>query len=262
LEGGKPRAIFLLDTWNPSQAKENHAMPHLLIFDEEEGIGVGLCRLLEGQLPGLRVERAESGERALALLRQGQFDVALLDCSTLDASETVRQTKEAGLDTCIVLMSRCTTPEMAARAIKEGAGDFWRKPLDLAALPDRIAALITAQHPVVHPLARKLDAYLRAHCMEASLRLGDLCRHHCISTSYAASLFHRYLHTSFRRRLRQYRLEQARILLRETNKPIHQVARECGYKDYRRLTEAFHQEEGICPRLYRRNSPLPATQKS
>jgi len=49
------------------------------------------------------------------------------------------------------------------------------------------------------------------------------------------------------------RLEQAKALLRTTNKPVTEIAIESGYKNASTFTAAFKQVEGIPPTIYRSN---------
>ncbi|HLX92997.1 MAG TPA: AraC family transcriptional regulator [Puia sp.] len=49
------------------------------------------------------------------------------------------------------------------------------------------------------------------------------------------------------------RLELAKLQLLETNKPIQEIASQCGYHDHSNLTAAFRQKFGVSPAKYRKN---------
>lgn len=63
--------------------------------------------------------------------------------------------------------------------------------------------------------------------------------------------FHECLQTTPFRYLRDQRLEQARILLSDSQFNIKQVAKAVGYKSQSRFCDAFKQTFGITPRCYR-----------
>jgi len=65
--------------------------------------------------------------------------------------------------------------------------------------------------------------------------------------------FHECLQTTPFRYLRDRRLEQARILLSDSQFNIQQVAKAVGYKSQSRFCNAFKQTFGITPRCYRQN---------
>ena len=50
---------------------------------------------------------------------------------------------------------------------------------------------------------------------------------------------------SFRKRLNLHRIRKAKDLLKTTDQTVACIAKDCGFKNHTRLTEAFYRFEGI-----------------
>ncbi|MGA7929440.1 MAG: response regulator [Candidatus Sulfotelmatobacter sp.] len=87
---------------------EKQAGRRVLIVDHHENVLIALKRLLEEAR--YDTTTAESGMKALQLLRQGSFDLVLLDDHLPDVSgeEVVRQVRSAGAGTPVVVVQSGT----------------------------------------------------------------------------------------------------------------------------------------------------------
>ena len=103
----------------------------MLIVDDEREILVSLEDVLLDE--GYRVERAESGETALQLVRTEAPDVVLVDVwmPGIDGIKTLQAVKESNADIEVVLMSGHGNIETAVAATKSGAFNFIEKPLSI-----------------------------------------------------------------------------------------------------------------------------------
>ena len=103
----------------------------MLIVDDEREILVSLEDVLLDE--GYRVERAESGEAALQLVRTEAPDVVLVDVwmPGIDGIKTLQAVKESNADIEVVLMSGHGNIETAVAATKSGAFNFIEKPLSI-----------------------------------------------------------------------------------------------------------------------------------
>ncbi len=110
----------------------------ILIADDERSITVGLSELLE--LEGYRTATVNDGEKALSLLEEKAFDVALLDLVMpgLDGLQILTEIKKRGLSTTIIMISGKGSTEATVKAIKSGAYDYLDKPVD----PNRLRTII------------------------------------------------------------------------------------------------------------------------
>ncbi|MCK4501413.1 MAG: sigma-54-dependent Fis family transcriptional regulator [Desulfuromonadales bacterium] len=109
-------------------------MHNILIVDDEKSIRDSLSGILLDE--GFTPLTAESGEEALAKLREEKPDLVLLDIwmPGLDGLETLTRIREINPDQLVVMMSGHGTIETAVRSTKLGAYDFIEKPLSLEKL--------------------------------------------------------------------------------------------------------------------------------
>jgi two-component system response regulator AtoC len=93
------------------------------------------CHLLQGVLAkeGYRVEIAESGQEALEKATAMPFDVVLADVKMpdLDGLQVLRDVKQLGPETLVIMMTAFASIETAIEAINEGAYDYISKPFRL-----------------------------------------------------------------------------------------------------------------------------------
>lgn len=115
----------------------NLAAKVLLVDDEEEFIELMSQRL---ETRGLKVVAATSGEKALALVDDQSFDVAVVDLAMpgIDGIETLKQIKEKRSDIEVIMLTGQATVQSGIDAMKHGAIDFLEKPVDLTVLLEKI----------------------------------------------------------------------------------------------------------------------------
>ena len=118
---------------------------HVLIVDDEREILASLEDVLLDE--GYRVERAESGEIALQLVRAEVPDVVLVDVwmPGIDGIKTLQAVKESNADIEVVLMSGHGNIETAVAATKLGAFNFIEKPLSIDAVLRIVASAVQAR---------------------------------------------------------------------------------------------------------------------
>jgi two-component system sensor histidine kinase/response regulator len=100
----------------------------ILVVDDELGIREGCKRALTPH--GFEVEIAENGPTGLRKLREGRFDVLLLDAMMpgMSGLEMWQQTKQLAPDLICIIITGYATVELAVQATREGAHDFIAKP--------------------------------------------------------------------------------------------------------------------------------------
>jgi UDP-3-O-acyl N-acetylglucosamine deacetylase len=112
------------------QEKMNDS-PLILVVDDEESI----CTSLEGVFKdeNFRTATAQSGEEALAKVREQSPDVVFLDIwmPGWDGMETLARIKEIAPTTQVVMISGHATISNAMEALKRGAMDFVEKPFHI-----------------------------------------------------------------------------------------------------------------------------------
>lgn len=108
----------------------------LLVVDDEASLRAGLRDLLS--LMGYHVEEAASGPEALELLRNGYYDLMVLDIRMPEMSgvEVMQHAREMCPDLSIIVLTAYASLESAIAAVKSDAVDYMLKPFnveDLAA---------------------------------------------------------------------------------------------------------------------------------
>ncbi len=111
----------------------------LLVVDDEPGIRMGVCRILENYTVsypfmdedfGFDVMMAETGEEALEILKNSKLDIVLLDNKLpgIHGIDVLEFINKQNLDVVVVMITSYASLELAVKATKQGAYDFVPKP--------------------------------------------------------------------------------------------------------------------------------------
>ena len=103
----------------------------ILIAEDEESIRFVLIRALEAR--GHRVRAFAEGLPALAAMRGGGFDLAIVDIRLPDVSglDLLSRARDESLDVPFLVMTAESTMQNAIEAMKRGAFDYLTKPFDI-----------------------------------------------------------------------------------------------------------------------------------
>ena len=103
----------------------------ILVAEDEESLRWVLKKALEDE--GYWVQAVENGRLAWDRLTESRFDVSLVDIRLpeRDGLTLLRDAKEAGMETAIIIMTAQNTMRNAIEAMKNGAFDYVTKPFDL-----------------------------------------------------------------------------------------------------------------------------------
>jgi len=106
----------------------------LLVVDDEDATRRSLADIL--RLEGYQVQTAPSGENAISMLQNVEFDLILLDLKMpgVDGLEVLRFVTRTWPDTQVILLTAHGSLESAIEALRYGAGDYLLKPSS----PDQI----------------------------------------------------------------------------------------------------------------------------
>lgn len=227
-------------------------MVHILVVDDDSACLDLLCRALV-RAGWESVDRATDGAAALARLRDRTYALCLLDLRMpeMDGLTVLAHARANRLPTEFVVLTGYGSIDSAVAAIKAGAQDYLVKPVRIDQLRSVVTRVLRRHLPVSHVLAERMDAFLATHATQGPLQVQDLCREFSVSSRYVSRLLRTYLGTSFPQRLAFHRVQQAKQLLGATVLPIEAVARDCGFRDRRRLYEAFKAIVGVPPSRYR-----------
>jgi DNA-binding NtrC family response regulator len=146
----------------------NHSAesPRILIVDDDPGQRSLLNSFLRSQ--GFETALADSGERALEMLRTGKFAMMISDVRMpgLSGLETLRRARQEHAILPVLLVTAFTDIRDAVAAMRDGAVNYLAKPIDLDELLNSVRQAIGMAKPV--PLQYSADYKLPASVIARS----------------------------------------------------------------------------------------------
>ena len=143
---------------------KDDARDTILIADDEEAIVTGLSELLRES--GYAVSAARDGRETVRKLKKHDYDVLLadLDMPYFDGLQILQQISDAGLTTQVIIVTGKGSIDTAVQAMKNGAYDYLRKPVDsgrlLSIIPKAIEhRRLLVSHGQLQQTIRQLTRY-------------------------------------------------------------------------------------------------------
>lgn len=129
------------------------ARPKVLLVDDEQAITTNLAPFLERS--GFLVAVAADGEEALLEIASFGPDLIVLDVlmPKVDGREVLRQLRQRGDWTPVILLTQIGESTERAMALEEGADDYLNKPFDPHELVARVRSVLRRARPGQPPLA-------------------------------------------------------------------------------------------------------------
>ncbi|PWH17386.1 MAG: DNA-binding response regulator [Anaerolineae bacterium] len=134
-------------------SKLETSSPRLLLVDDEVAITANLASFLERA--GFQVSTAQDGVQAIEQMKRIQPDLVILDVlmPRMDGRQVLRQLRQGGDWTPIILLTQVGEASERAMALEEGADDYINKPFDPRELIARIRSVLRRARPGQPPLA-------------------------------------------------------------------------------------------------------------
>jgi DNA-binding response OmpR family regulator len=129
-----------------------NARPKILIVDDDFAITTNMAPFLERT--GFDVAVAANGQECLRIVGSFAPDLIVLDVLMphVDGREVLRQLRQAGNWTPIILLTQVGNATERAMALEEGADDYLNKPFDPQELVARIRSVLRRATPNKPPL--------------------------------------------------------------------------------------------------------------
>jgi len=110
----------------------------VLVVDDDISFAESLTDILNEK--GYDAVAVNSGEEALEKIKESSFDVALMDIKmpVMDGLQTFKEIKRLKSSTTVIMMTAYSMDDLIHDALKEGAYDVLRKPLDIEQVIKRI----------------------------------------------------------------------------------------------------------------------------
>jgi DNA-binding NtrC family response regulator len=119
--------------------------PSILLLEDHELTRRRLGSVLEKE--GYRVRTAADGEEGLALFQAERFDLIVADLRMprRDGLEVLRATRGKGADVEVIVVTGHGDEEVVVQALREGAANFLRKPIDIEQLLHAVERALEVQ---------------------------------------------------------------------------------------------------------------------
>ncbi len=119
------------DVKEKSSGIETSFKPTILVVDDDETVVEAVEAALESK--DYRVISANSGEEALKKFEESKVDIIVSDIKMpeINGLELLRKVKERKPSTRVIMMTAYASVDSAVEAMREGASDYIRKPIEV-----------------------------------------------------------------------------------------------------------------------------------
>ncbi len=249
----------------------------VLLVDDELTELEGLRLLVPWSDFGLElVWSTDSPTHALQILREEPVDVLVSDIRMpgMSGIDVFSHGKEFRPDLIALFISGHADFSYAKRAIEESAAAYILKPVDDMELATALKAVVARlerlgprkneqaspqpnaqERLIVRDVKRAIDESMDG----TGTSLKELAWHFGVTPNHLGFVFHLTTGEFFTDYLTQRRLERAKILLKDPQLKIYEVANRLGYKNISHFNRIFREKVGMTPREYRDNRPAAKT---
>ena len=190
---------------------------------------------------------ALDGIEGLEILRREQIDLAISEMyiENVEGIHFVKRVATEKIQTDILLRARSGSPNLGI--LKTEAVSVF------SIVRDKFLVKIKTFMPSQYMWKTQLESFLNENYSNPELKFDVLMNHFKVSRSYGCKLFKRHFGKTFVEKLREIRVAKAeQYLIKEPSLLIYEIADKCGFREQKRLCEAFKTIHGISPTLWQR----------
>lgn len=237
-----------------------HPTRTFLVVDDEPNTLELHARIVRAQSASNRVLLAGNGVEALQILQQEKVDLVLLDLQMpqmdgFGVLEAMRE-KESTREIPVIVVTGKTLNEEDMERLNQGVAVVLKKGLfSLDETAAHIESALERKRNLgadTRRLVRQAMAYIHEHYFE-NISRQTIARYVNISEDYLTFSFRQELGTTPIKYLQRYRVNQAKSLLKESQKTIMEIALDVGFSDSGYFSRIFHRETGMSPEQFRRS---------
>lgn len=237
--------------------KERSSPGRILLLDEESG---EYRQALAETLSTCQFTLEACPETARRLFLSSPFDLVLLAHSDrIRCLDWLRLFKSLRPSVSVIVITACGCEELAVQAFRHGAIDYFRKPLDLAALELSIRAVLEfrrkhkeSEMPQPEGRLHKALRYIESN-FHTPISLDRAAREAGMSVSCFARHLKQLTGNTFVAHLNGLRVARSKELLQANRSPMLQVALACGFGNQSHFNRVFRKIVGVTPGEYRRS---------
>ncbi len=193
---------------------------------------------------------APDGREGLEILRSEQIDLAIAEMyiEDVDGVHFAKRVRAEKIQTDILLRARSESLNLDEEVRKTSVSVF---PI----MRDKFLVKIKTSMSSQYPWKTELESFLNEKYCNPELKFDDLMDHFLFCRSYGCKLFKKHLGKTFSEILRETRVAKAQqYLIEEPSLLIYEISDKCGFREQKRLYEAFIKVHGISPTEYRRRN--------
>lgn len=216
---------------------------------------------------------AYDGIAGLKLIRELLPQIVIIDIQMpgFNGLDVIRKLKDENSDIQFIIISGYSQFEYAQQAIRYGVSDYLLKPIMTEEMetalrhvtvslkknqekkqPDHLDVLeqqlyeIRSSRKSYSPMVVKAIDYV-ADNLSRNINLSDVCKELLVSTGHFSKCFKKETGVGFAAYVTMVKMENARILLRNPQNRVNEVARMVGYSDYTYFFQVFKKQFGYPP---------------
>ncbi len=240
-------------------ADESKTEKVFLIVDDDPATLEMHVRIVQSQLGAHKVLKARNGREALEVMQQQRPDLVLLDLMMPELDgfgvlEAMRE-KDGTRDIPVIVLTGQILTEKEMARLNRGVATVLGKGLfSVEETLSHIDAALARKRKLgseAQRLVRQAMAYLHEHYAEPISR-EDLARHLGMSGDYLTLCFRKEVGMAPIAYLNRYRVNQAKVLLAESDKSVTEIAMAVGFSDSSYFGRVFRRQVGVTPDAYRR----------
>jgi signal transduction histidine kinase/AraC-like DNA-binding protein/ABC-type sugar transport system substrate-binding protein/DNA-binding LytR/AlgR family response regulator len=231
-----------------------------LIVDDDPATLEMYVRIAQSWLGRHKVLKARNGREALELMQQQRPDLILLDLMMPELDgfgvlEAMRE-KESTRDIPVIVLTGKILTENDMVRLNRGVARVLEKGLfSVQETLNHIDTVLARKRNLgsdAQRLVRQAMAYLHERYTQAVSR-QDLARYLGMSGDYLTFCFRKEVGMTPIAYLNRYRINQAKVMLSESDKNITEIAMSVGFSDSSYFSRVFRRQVGVSPEAFRKN---------
>ena len=244
-------------------------MYRVILVDDERLIIRGLSSVVPWAELGCEVAGvAYDGKSGLELIRNLRPDIVLTDIRmpNMDGLTMLAALRSEYPEIQTAVLTAYRDFDYARQAITLGVCRYLLKPSNLDELKEAVRLMVSRLETMParkeqpeeetvraagNHLVRAALSYMKEHCSEQHLSLGEVADHVYVSQWHLSKLLNRETGQSFFDLLGSLRISRAKELLADASMRVHDVAEATGFSDVGHFSRSFKRFAGCTPGEYR-----------
>ena len=244
-------------------------MYRVILVDDERLIIRGLSSVVPWAELGCEVAGvAYDGKSGLELIRSLKPDIVMTDIRmpNMDGLTMLAAIRSEYPRIQTAVLTAYRDFDYARQALTLGVCRYLLKPSNLEELKEAVRLMVSrldslplqkeeaeeeTAHAAGNHLVRAALAYMKEHCPEQHLSLGEVAEHVYVSQWHLSKLLNRETGQSFFDLLGSLRIDRAKELLSDASMRVQDVAEATGFSDVAHFSRSFKRFTGCTPGEYR-----------